>query len=107
MRLAQAAQAEDIDYAVVITPYYVHPTEDELVEHYVEICRAVHIPVMAYNIPERTGVELTPVLVERIAAASGEFRRAEGFHRPPGRDAGTGRDWRGAGPSPSSSGAIT
>jgi len=73
VRLAQAAQAENIDYAVVITPYYVRPTADELVEHYVEICRAVHIPVMAYNIPDRSGVDLTADIVKRIAARSENF----------------------------------
>jgi 4-hydroxy-tetrahydrodipicolinate synthase len=73
VRLAEAAQAEDIDYAVVITPYYVRPTADELVEHYVEICRAVHIPVMAYNIPDRSGVDLTPAIVKRIAARCENF----------------------------------
>lgn len=73
VRLAQAAQAENIDYAVVITPYYVRPTADELVEHYVEICRAVHIPVMAYNIPDRSGVDLTADIVKRIVARCENF----------------------------------
>jgi len=73
VRLAQLAQEEGIDYAVVITPYYVHPTEDELVEHYTEVCRAVSIPVLAYNIPERTGVELSTAALGRIAAACPNF----------------------------------
>ena len=73
IRLAQAAQAEGIDYAVVITPYYVKPTADELVEHYVDICRSVRIPVLAYNIPERTGVELRPVVASRIAGQAQNF----------------------------------
>jgi 4-hydroxy-tetrahydrodipicolinate synthase len=67
IKLARAAQAEGIDYAVVITPYYLKPTADELVDHYVEICRAVSMPVLAYNIPERTGVDLAPDIVRRIA----------------------------------------
>ncbi len=71
--LAQKAEAEGIDYAVVITPYYIKPTESELVDHYVEICRAVHIPVLAYNIPERTGLELTPAMTARIAAQCENF----------------------------------
>jgi 4-hydroxy-tetrahydrodipicolinate synthase len=73
VRLALAAQAEDIDYAVVITPYYLRPSADELVEHYVEICRAVHIPVMAYNIPDRSGVDLTTAVVKQIAARAENF----------------------------------
>ncbi|HWB98035.1 MAG TPA: 4-hydroxy-tetrahydrodipicolinate synthase [Bryobacteraceae bacterium] len=73
VRLAQQAEAEGIDYAVVITPYYVHPSDDELVEHYQEVCRAVRIPVLAYNIPERTGVELKPGVLVRIAAECPNF----------------------------------
>lgn len=73
VRLAQQAQAEGIDYAVVITPYYVHPSDDELVEHYQEVCRAVRMPVLAYNIPERTGVELKPAVLARIAEECPNF----------------------------------
>ena len=65
--MAVKAEAEGVDYLVVITPYYLKPTAGELVEHYVEVCRAVRVPVLAYNIPERTGIELTPAMVARIA----------------------------------------
>ena len=67
VRLAQKGEAESIDYAVVITPYYLRPSQDELVQHYSDVCRAVRIPVLAYNIPERTGVELTVESLRRIA----------------------------------------
>jgi 4-hydroxy-tetrahydrodipicolinate synthase len=73
VRLAQAAQAENIDYIVVITPYYVKPSADELVEHYVEICRAVRLPVLAYNIPDRSGVDLAAACTRRIAERCENF----------------------------------
>jgi 4-hydroxy-tetrahydrodipicolinate synthase len=73
IRLAQKGDAEGIDYAVVITPYYLRPSPDELVQHYVDICRAVRIPVLAYNIPERTGIDLSPVSVKRIAQLCENF----------------------------------
>jgi len=73
VRLAQLAAAESIACLVVITPYYVRPSEDELAVHYIEVCRAVHLPVLAYNIPERTGVDLTPAVVRRIADACENF----------------------------------
>jgi 4-hydroxy-tetrahydrodipicolinate synthase len=73
MSLAQKAEAEGIDYAVVITPYYLRPSQDELVQHYFDVCRAVRIPVLAYNIPERTGVELEPASVRRIAQRCENF----------------------------------
>jgi 4-hydroxy-tetrahydrodipicolinate synthase len=73
VRLAQQAESDGVDVLVVITPFYLKPTEDELVEHFVEVCRNVRTPVVAYNIPERTGVELTPAAVARICARSENF----------------------------------
>ena len=73
VRLAEKAEDEGVDYAVVITPYYVKPSADELVEHYSEVCHSVRIPVLAYNIPERTGVELTPAILGRVARAYDNF----------------------------------
>ncbi len=71
--LAQKAEADGVDYIVVITPYYLKPSENELVDHYAEVCRNVRTPVLAYNIPERTGVELTPEIFRRIAAQCENF----------------------------------
>jgi 4-hydroxy-tetrahydrodipicolinate synthase len=73
VRLAQKAEEDGVNYLVVITPYYLKPSADELVEHYVEVCRSVHAPVLAYNIPERTGVELTPSILLRIAGKCENF----------------------------------
>jgi 4-hydroxy-tetrahydrodipicolinate synthase len=73
VRLAQKAESDGIDAVVVVTPYYLRPSAEELVDHYAEVCRSVRLPVLAYNIPERTGVELTPEIVQRIAAASDNF----------------------------------
>jgi len=73
VRLAQAAEAEGIDYLVAITPYYLKPSEDELVAHYVAICRAARRPLFAYSIPERTGLTLTPTAVARISAQCENF----------------------------------
>jgi 4-hydroxy-tetrahydrodipicolinate synthase len=70
VRLARAAEADGVDYLVVITPYYLKPSADELYEHYSEVCRSVKIPVLAYNIPERTGIELTPALLARLVASN-------------------------------------
>jgi 4-hydroxy-tetrahydrodipicolinate synthase len=70
VRLAKAAEADGVDYVVVITPYYLKPSADELYEHYSEVCRSVRIPVLAYNIPERTGIELTPALMTRLTESN-------------------------------------
>ena len=73
VRLAQQAEQDGVDLIAAITPYFIRPSEDELVEHYSEICRSVRLPVIAYNIPQRTGVELNPPLVRRIAEANPNF----------------------------------
>jgi 4-hydroxy-tetrahydrodipicolinate synthase len=73
IRLAQKAQADGVDSIVVVTPYYLRPSADELVEHFTDVCESVRVPVLAYNIPERTGVELTPEILRRIAASAPNF----------------------------------
>jgi len=73
IRLAEKAEADGVDYLVIVTPYYVRPSADELVDHYAEVCRSVRVPVLAYNIPERTGVELTPAALRQIAEAQENF----------------------------------
>jgi len=69
VELAQAAQSAGVDVIVVVTPYYLKPSQDELAEHFIEICRAVNLPVVAYNFPLHGGVELAAETLGRIAAA--------------------------------------
>jgi 4-hydroxy-tetrahydrodipicolinate synthase len=66
--LALHAQALDVDAIVVVTPYYIMPSQQELLEHYVEVCRAVRLPVMAYNFPLHGGVQIDPSTIGQIAA---------------------------------------
>ncbi len=73
IRLAQRAEADGVDYVVAVTPYYIRPSADELLEHYREICRSVSLPVLVYNIPERTGVDFTPAVARRLADAAPNF----------------------------------
>jgi 4-hydroxy-tetrahydrodipicolinate synthase len=49
----------------VITPYFAQPTQDELVEHYTTIARATKLPVMLYNNPPRTSVNVWPATLVR------------------------------------------
>lgn len=73
IRLARRAEADGVDLLVVVTPYYLRPSAAELVEHYAEVCHSVRLPVLAYNIPERTGVELDAAILKRVAESCENF----------------------------------
>ena len=60
--LSKAAEDLGADALLVVSPYYNKATEEGLVTHYSAIAGAVHIPVIAYNVPSRTGVDI-PVSV--------------------------------------------
>ena len=64
--LSTAAQEAGCDGIMVLPPYFVRPTADDLVAHYRAISDAVKLPMMLYNIPN-TGNPLTPDLVARLA----------------------------------------
>jgi 4-hydroxy-tetrahydrodipicolinate synthase len=73
VKLAQQAQADGVDYLAVIVPWYLRPSPEELEEHYIDVCRAVRLPVLAYNFPQHGGVELAAATVARVAAACENF----------------------------------
>lgn len=56
--LSKAAEAVGVDGLLVVTPYYNKATPEGLLAHYSAIAGAVHIPVIAYNVPSRTGVDI-------------------------------------------------
>jgi len=62
-------QAERLGAAGVMlaAPYYSLPTNDELVEHFRAVAESIDIPIMLYNYPGRTGVDMTPDVIERLA----------------------------------------
>ena len=63
--LSRAAQAAGADGLLVVSPYYNKATSEGLVTHYSAIASAVQIPLVLYNVPSRTGVDI-PVEVYRI-----------------------------------------
>jgi 4-hydroxy-tetrahydrodipicolinate synthase len=68
VKLARHAEEVGVDVVVVVTPYYLRPSPQELAEHLIEVCQAVRLPVVAYNYPQHGGVELTPETVAQVAA---------------------------------------
>jgi 4-hydroxy-tetrahydrodipicolinate synthase len=57
--IAKHAQAVGADGLLSVTPYYNKPTQEGLYQHYKAIATSVEIPFMLYNVPGRTGVDLT------------------------------------------------
>ena len=64
---AKAAEKFGGDGLLAVTPYYNKCTQNGLVAYYKAICEAVSLPVIAYNVPGRTGVEIQPVTMAKIA----------------------------------------
>ncbi|MCR4924107.1 MAG: 4-hydroxy-tetrahydrodipicolinate synthase [Lachnospiraceae bacterium] len=58
--LSKEAQKAGVDALLLVTPYYNKSTQKGLIEHYSLIAEAVDIPIILYNVPSRTGVNLTP-----------------------------------------------
>jgi 4-hydroxy-tetrahydrodipicolinate synthase len=65
----RAAKELKADAALVVTPYYNKPTQEGLYRHYLAIWEAARFPVVAYNVPGRTAVDLMPETVARLVKA--------------------------------------
>lgn len=66
--LSKAAEAVGADALLVVSPYYNKATPDGLIAHYLSIAHAVSIPVIIYNVPSRTGVDIPVSVYKRLAA---------------------------------------
>jgi len=67
LRLTRHAKEAGADGALLITPYYNKPTQEGLYRHYSHIAANVDIPIVMYNVPSRTGTNLLPETVARLA----------------------------------------
>lgn len=65
--LSKAAESAGADALLIVSPYYNKSTPDGLIKHYTIIASAVHIPIILYNVPSRTGVDI-PVSVYQCLA---------------------------------------
>lgn len=64
--LTKHAKAAGVDGALLITPYYNKPTQEGLFRHYKAVAEAVDLPLVVYNIPGRTGVNMMPATIARL-----------------------------------------
>lgn len=69
--LSKSAEDLGADGILSISPYYVKPTQEGIYQHYSAIADAVDIPMVIYNIPGRTGSNITPDTLMRLAEIDG------------------------------------
>ena len=68
--LSRSAEAAGADGLLVVSPYYNKATAEGLYQHFRQIADAVHIPVILYNVPGRTGVDIPVSVYRRLAEVS-------------------------------------
>mgnify|MGYP006278311183 CR=1 FL=1 len=68
MQLTQYAEKAGVQGALLITPYYIKPTQEGLYRHYRQIADNVNLPLILYNVPGRTGVSIEPDTVARLSS---------------------------------------
>src|SRR5262249_5859479 len=81
------AERAGVDAVMVVVPYYNKPTQDGLYAHFVAVAGSIGLPVIVYNIPGRTSIDLSAETLARIAEkapnvvatkdASGDVLRAQ------------------------------
>lgn len=67
IELSKRAEELGVDALLLITPYYNRTTQEGLVRHYTAIADTVDIPIILYNVPSRTGVNIEPLTVQRLS----------------------------------------
>ena len=67
IELTQSAKDAGADACLSVTPYYNKPTQEGLFLHHQAIARAVPLPQILYNVPGRTGVDMLPQTIARLA----------------------------------------
>jgi 4-hydroxy-tetrahydrodipicolinate synthase len=67
LELSKEAEKLGVDGVMLVCPYYNKPNQEGLYQHFKKIAGAISLPIMLYNIPGRTGINLLPETVARLA----------------------------------------
>ena len=67
VELSKYCQEVGADGLLVVTPYYNKSTQDGLIKHFTTIAESVDLPIILYNVPGRTGVNIKPTTVEKLS----------------------------------------
>jgi 4-hydroxy-tetrahydrodipicolinate synthase len=68
IELAKELRTMGVDGILSVTPYYNKPTQEGLYQHYKAIAQAVDVPIIVYSIQGRTGINVEPATLKRLAA---------------------------------------
>ncbi len=80
VRLTRFAESAGADGALLITPYYNKPTQEGLYRHFAKVASETDLPIVLYNVPSRTGVNMLPETVIRL----GEIKNIVGIKEASG-----------------------
>jgi 4-hydroxy-tetrahydrodipicolinate synthase len=69
--LGKEVEKAGVDAAMFVTPYYNKPNPEGLYRHYKTLSEELSIPIIVYNVPSRTGINLTPEVVRRLSEIDG------------------------------------
>lgn len=67
IKLTQEVKALGVDGALVVTPYYCKPSQKGLYEHFKAVATVCDLPIILYNVPGRTAVDMLPETVAKLA----------------------------------------
>ena len=67
IEMTKFAESVGVDGALVVTPYYNKTTQDGLVAHYKAIAKETNLPIILYNVPSRTGVNILPKTCQELS----------------------------------------
>ena len=68
IELAQAMEKCGVNGLLVVGPYYNKPTQEGYYQHFAAVAKAVKLPIIVYNVPGRTGSNIAPATIARLAA---------------------------------------
>ena len=81
IELARELERMGVDGVLSVTPYYNKPTQEGLYQHYKAIAGAIRIPIVVYSVQGRTGVNVEPSTMARLAASRKHHRGQRGFRK--------------------------
>jgi 4-hydroxy-tetrahydrodipicolinate synthase len=67
IKMGEEAAAFGADGVLIVTPYYVKPTQKGLIKYYETIADESQLPILLYNVPGRTGVDMTPITIGALS----------------------------------------